>query len=87
MPNTKSAEKRMRTSEISRQKNKSVKSNIATVRKKLMQVIEDGKLEDSRKLFNDYSSLLDKAVKNNIVKANAASRSKSRVAVRIKALS
>jgi small subunit ribosomal protein S20 len=87
MPNTQSAKKRMKTDEKSRVSNKSVKSRITTTRKKLIEVIENGKLDESKKMFREYSSLLDKAVKKKIVKANAANRRKSRIALRIKKLS
>lgn len=87
MPNIKSAKKRMKTSEISRVANKSVKTSIATCRKKLIEVIASGDLERSKQMLSEYSSQLDKAVKRNIVKANAASRRKSRMAIRLKTLS
>ena len=87
MPNIKSAKKRMKTSEKSRQSNKAAKTRMATARKKLIEAIENGQLEESQKRFNEYSSLLDKAVKKGVIKANAASRRKSRVALRIKTLS
>ncbi len=87
MPNRNSAKKRVRTSEKNRVSNKSVKTRLATSRKSLLATIEGGDLAKSTQQFNEYSSLLDKAVKKNIIKANAASRRKSRIALRLKSLS
>jgi small subunit ribosomal protein S20 len=87
MPNRNSAKKRVRTSEKNRVSNKSVKTRLATTRKNLLAVIESGDLAESTQKFNDYSSQLDKAVKKNIIKANAADRRKSRIALRLKSLS
>lgn len=87
MPNTQSAKKSMKTDEKSRISNKAAKSRMTTLRKNLIEAIGNEKLDESKKLFGEYSSLLDKAVKKNIVKANAANRRKSRLALRMKKLS
>ena len=86
MPNTKSAEKRMRTSEKKRQANRSVKGRVATTRRKFSETVESGDKAKSEEHFKQYCSCLDKAVKQGIVKANTADRSKSRAAVRLASL-
>lgn len=87
MPNIKSAKKRVKTSEKKRIVNKSAKSAISTIRVKLYKSIADGNKDECVGLMRKYSSLLDKAVKKGTIKANAASRRKSRAAVRLAAIS
>ena len=86
MPNIKSAKKRMITSEKSRQSNIATKSRVSTERGKLLQAIEAGDKTESNKLFRVYCSVLDKAVKKGVIKANAADRRKSRIARKITAI-
>ena len=86
MPTTKSAIKRVKTSEQDRARNRSVKSGITTAKNKLYETVKAGDKAKSGKLFDAYSSLLDKAVKKGILKANAAGRRKSRAAARISAM-
>lgn len=76
----------MKTSEKSRVRNKSVRTAIATARKKLMEAIGGGQLDQSRKALSAYSSALDKAVKKGILNRNAARRRKARAAVHMKSL-
>ena len=86
MPNIKSAKKRMRTSAAAGQANRQVKSRITTQRAKLSKAIADGDKATSQELFKTYCSILDKAVKKGVVKANTADRRKSRVAAKLKAM-
>ena len=86
MPNIKSAKKRMRTSAIAGQANRKVKSRITTQRAKLSAAIAEGDKASSTALFQAYCSILDKAVKGGVVKANTANRRKSRVAAKLKAM-
>jgi small subunit ribosomal protein S20 len=83
MPNTKSAAKRMRSSAKCRAGNRAVKGRIATLRNSLLEAIAGGEQEKSRELYRRYCSSLDKAVKRGTIKARAASRRKSRAAVRL----
>jgi len=83
MPNIKSAAKRVRTSAKSRLRNRAGKSDVSAVRRKLLEVIEAGNKEAAAKLYSAYSSELDKAAKKGIIKANNASRKKSRLAIRL----
>ena len=78
MPKSKSTKRRTRKSEEARLLNKATKTNIVTVRKKLYAAIESGDRAGSGKLYNAYCSALDKAVKKGAIKANNASRRKSR---------
>jgi small subunit ribosomal protein S20 len=86
MPNTKSARKRMRTSERRRQSNRTAKSGIQTARRRLYEAVAAGDRETSEQSYRRYCSLLDRAVKHGTLKPNNASRRKSRAARRIAAM-
>jgi small subunit ribosomal protein S20 len=86
MPNIKSAAKRDRTSARKRLRNRAGQSDIASAQRKLLEAIGAGNKEAAAKLYAAYSSKLDKAAKKGIVKANHASRKKSRLAVRLAAM-
>jgi small subunit ribosomal protein S20 len=86
MPTTKSAIKRMRTSEKNRQANIAVKSRVRTQRRKVMEAVAAGNKAEAEKGFSELVSLYDKAVKKSILKLNTVSRAKSRIAVKINAL-
>ena len=76
----------MKTSEKKRLANKSVKSRIASIRKKLDEAIAKKDKVKSQEMLRTYRSALDKAVKTSVVKANAASRKISRATLKIAAL-
>jgi small subunit ribosomal protein S20 len=80
MANITSAVKRAKQSEASRLRNRSVKSTVLTMRKKVLAAITAGNKEEAVKLFSDYTSTLDKAAKKGVIAKNNASRKKSRVA-------
>lgn len=80
MANITSAVKRAKQSEASRLRNRSVKSTVLTMRKKVLAAIAAGNKEEATKLFSEYTSTLDKAAKKGVIAKNNASRKKSRVA-------
>ena len=86
MPNIKSAKKRMKTSEVSRVRNKAVKSRLASERTNLLQALKDSDKAKSETLSRSYTSLLDKAVKKGIISLNAASRRKARIDKKLTAI-
>jgi small subunit ribosomal protein S20 len=86
MANIKSAVKRAKQAEVNRLSNKSVKSSILTARKKVLEAIASGNKEEATKLFNAYTSSLDKAAKKGVIAKNNASRKKSRVATSLSKL-
>lgn len=86
MPNIHSAVKRMRVSEKARQRNKSAKSKISTLRRQLMEACAAKDADKSRKLFCEYCSILDRAAIKGIIKKNTAIRRKRRAAAKIAAL-
>jgi len=86
MPTTKSASKRVRTSEKDRQRNMAYKSEIRTQRRKVLEVIEAGNKGEAAKECSKLASLYDKAVKKGMLKLNTVSRYKSRLATKFNAL-
>ena len=84
MPNIKSAVKRVKQSEKNRAKNRTVKSKINTARRPVLEGVASK--EEMKKAVATYSSTLDKAVKQGVIKKNTADRRKSRAAKRLAAM-
>jgi small subunit ribosomal protein S20 len=85
MPNTKSAERRMRNSARKQLQNRSVKSRLHTLEKNYLTLLGAGKREDATKAFQVVTSAFDKAAKSGVVKKATADRKKSRLALRLAA--
>lgn len=85
MPNIKSAAKRMKTSLKSRERNRSVKSSLRTLQRKLNESIGTESREVCETKLRGYYSALDKAVKQGVIMKNTADRSKQRAARRVNA--
>ena len=83
MPNTKSAERRMRNSARKQLQNRSVKSRLHTLEKSYLALVGAGKREDASKAFSAVASAFDKAAKSGVVHRATANRKKSRLAVRL----
>jgi small subunit ribosomal protein S20 len=83
MPNTKSAERRMRNSARKNLHNRSVKSSLHTIEKGYLELLEGGKKEDAAKQLRALSSAFDKAAKSGVVHRATADRKKSRLALRL----
>jgi small subunit ribosomal protein S20 len=81
MPNTKSAERRMRNSARKQLHNRSITSNLRRVEKEFRAVIAAGKKDEAAKLLPGVHSAYDKAVKVGVVKRPTANRKKSRLAL------
>ncbi|NCD32809.1 MAG: 30S ribosomal protein S20 [Spartobacteria bacterium] len=86
MPNIKSAEKRLRQSEVRRDENRVVRSRVKNARRSFMDAALDDK-ETSVEAFRKYCSVLDKAVKTGVIKRNTAMRRKTRASNRMLAAS
>lgn len=85
MPNTKSAERRVRVSARRQTRNRSVKSRLHTLEKKVRSVVASGKNEEAGKAFQSAMSALDKAAKRGVIPKRRADRKKSRLARRLNA--
>lgn len=85
MPNTKSAERRMRNSARKALHNRSIKSRLHTLERSYLQLVSSGKKEDAAKAFTGLSSAYDKAAKSGTIHRGTADRKKSRLALRLAA--
>ena len=86
MPNTKSAERRMRSSARKQLKNRSTKSRLGTLQKKYADLVTAGKKTEAAAAYGDYSSALDKAAKSGTIHRATANRKKSRLALQLNKL-
>jgi small subunit ribosomal protein S20 len=86
MPNTSSAKKRMRQDAVRRARNRSAKANLRAQLRKVRTAISEKKLDESVKEFKSLVAKLDRAAGRNVIHANTASRTKSRLSAAIKAL-
>jgi small subunit ribosomal protein S20 len=84
MPNTKSAERRVRNSARKNLQNRSVKSKLRRLEKDFRAAVTAGKKEDAAKLLSGVHSAFDKAVKVGAIPRPTANRKKSRLAVSLK---
>ena len=80
MPNTKSAERRMRANERKHQHNRSVKSRLRRLEKDYRALLAAGKKDEAAKLLPGVHSAFDKAVKAGVVPRPTVNRKKSRLA-------
>lgn len=80
MPHTKSAAKRMRTSEVARLTNRAVRSSISKAKKAVITETAGGDAQKKAQALRTFFSVVDKAAKKGIITANTANRKKSRAA-------
>jgi small subunit ribosomal protein S20 len=85
MPNTKSAERRMRNSARKNLQNQGVKSRLHTLQRNFAELLSAGKKDDAAKALRLLTSALDKAAKRKIIHSARASRTKSRLSLRLHA--
>ncbi|HTA30906.1 MAG TPA: 30S ribosomal protein S20, partial [Candidatus Cybelea sp.] len=74
MPNTKSAERRMRSSARKHLQNNTVKSRLHTLETSYAKLLVAGKKEDAAKTLRVLSSALDKAAKTKVIHRARANR-------------
>ena len=86
MPNIKSAKKRVLTAEKARQRNMAARSRLRTLVKKVLKACLDGDKERAQAAFKECEPVLDRAACKGLIHKNKASRHKSRLSARIKAL-
>lgn len=80
MANTRSAEKRVRTSEIARKRNAAIRSTVRTATKKVLQALQQGDASAAGELLRQATRSIDKAKTKGVLKANTAKRKVSRLA-------
>jgi small subunit ribosomal protein S20 len=83
MPNTKSAERRMRNSARKNLHNRSIKSNLRGLEKEFRALVIGGKKDEAVKALPKVHSAFDKAVKSGVMHRATASRKKSRLALSV----
>jgi small subunit ribosomal protein S20 len=83
MPNTKSAERRMRSSARKQQHNRSIVSKLRRVERDFRATVAAGKKDEALKLLPAIHSAFDKAVKYGVVKRPTANRKKSRLSLSV----
>ena len=86
MPNTKSAERRMRNSARKHAQNRSIKSRLHSMEKRYLALVEASKKEEAATALRGISSAFDKAAKTGAIHRATADRKKSRLALRLAAL-
>ncbi|CAN5692906.1 30S ribosomal protein S20 [soil metagenome] len=87
MPNIKSAIKRVEVAERNRQRNKSWKSAVRTVRNEVAESVKAGDPTKASTALHKAYQVIDKAVTKGILHKNSAARKKSRMATEVLKLS
>jgi small subunit ribosomal protein S20 len=83
MPNTKSAERRMRNSARKRTQNRSVKTRLHSLERGYLRALGSGNKEEAAKALRAITSAFDKAAKSGVVHRATANRKKSRLSLRL----
>ena len=86
MPNTRTARKRMRTSQESRDLNTIARTRVKTCRRTFFESVTAGDKKECEAAFKAYCSVLDRAARKNVIKKNAAARRKTRAAQKLASL-
>jgi small subunit ribosomal protein S20 len=85
MPNTTSAAKRARANARKASHNRSIKSRLKALERKMLTLVKGGKLDDARTALREAASGYDKAAKTGVIKREHARRKRSRLQVRLNA--
>jgi small subunit ribosomal protein S20 len=85
MPNTKSAERRMRSNARKNLHNRSITSRLRGLEKDFRTLITGGKKDEAAKALPGVHSAYDKAVKSGVIPRPTANRKKSRLALALAA--
>ncbi|MDX1957360.1 MAG: 30S ribosomal protein S20 [Leptospiraceae bacterium] len=83
MANLKSSKKDVRRTERRRERNSRAKAALRTVAKNFLKAIKAGKKDESKVILSQFSSLVDKAAKKNLLHKKKADRSKSRFTLKL----
>ena len=84
MPITQSAKKALKGSEKKKVFNLRRKKKVEDAVKSVKKLVKEGKTKEANALLPQAFSALDKAAKGNTIKANTASRKKSRLNAMVK---
>ena len=83
MPNTKSAERRMRSSAAKNVQNRRIKTRLRSLEKGYLGLLGAGKKDEASKALQAITSAFDKAAKTGVLHRATANRKKSRLALRL----
>ena len=86
MPNTKSAEKRLRQTKKRTEHNNQAKLNISYISKQVRKAVEAKDKTKAQEWAGKYQKAVDKAVQNGVYHKNTGARKKSRLLAKVKAL-
>jgi small subunit ribosomal protein S20 len=86
MPNTKSAERRMRSTARRWAHNRSIKSRLKSLERHYAEAVKSGKKDEAAKAYSEVASAFDKAAKSGAIHRGKADRKKSRLATRLNAV-
>ncbi len=86
MANTAQARKRARQAEQRRIRNAGQRSNLRTFVKKVIAAVESGDKEQAQTAFQTVVPVIDSAVNKGLIHKNKASRSKSRLNAKVRAM-
>ena len=86
MAHTKSSKKRVVLGERNRLRNQAIKSRVKTFVKKVLVAVEAKNVEEAKSTLSLAFKELDKSVNKGVLKKNTASRYKSRLSLKVKAL-
>ena len=79
MPNTESAKKRHRQSEVRRERNRAAKTRLKNVLRKFRETVANAKLDEAKTMSIAVTKLLDQSAAKGFIHRNKASRLKSRM--------
>ncbi len=83
MPNTKSAKRRVRSSERKRVRNVADRSKVKTLEKSYLAAVKSGKKDVAATALKAVVSAMDKAAKKGVIKKGTVDRKKSRLAIKL----
>jgi len=86
MPNTKSAERRMRSNERKRLHNRSIMSRLRNLERGYRELLTAGKKDEAAKAYRNVASAFDKAAKSGALHRATACRKKSRLTLALNRL-
>lgn len=86
VPNTRSAEKRMRVTATRTLRNRMIRSRMKTAIRRYHAAVAEGNLETATAMFRQAVSQIDRAAAKGVIHPNQASRRKARLAARLNGL-
>ena len=83
MAHSKSSKKRVVLGERNRLRNQAIKSRVKTFVKKVLVAVESNNVDEAKAALSVSFKELDKAVTKGVLKKNTASRTKSRLSLKV----